>query len=222
MSTFDVNINELIKLTAKLERIRKSAFPSAVRETLNDTAFAAKKLIPKTAAQKLITRRKGFINAFTIVDRSSGWNVSKMEARIGINGNKNSGQKTAEGLAKQETGGSLIGRKLIPHRKARTSGSYEKTVKKKHRFSNINIGRAGKKGGGSKYILIKKGGKGTVFEVKKIKGNNRLNPVFNYSKNQNRSIKGTSFIEISALIAAKRMPDYYMKNAEYQFKKALQ
>ncbi len=221
MATFNVNMNEFIRLTAKLERLHRSAFPTAVRNTLNDAAFQAKKQTPKTAAQKLIIRRKGFINAFTIVDKAQGWNVNKMVARTGVNSNKSGGKRTAEGLSKQETGGTLKSRKLIPHKKGRTSGSYEKTIKKKNQFKNIKIGRAGKKGVSTKYVLIKKGTRGTVFEVTKTKGNNRLKQVYNYRGNQNSAVKRTSFIRSSAQIASKQIPMYYKKNAEYQFKKAL-
>ncbi len=39
----DVNTDSAIQLTAKLERLHRSSFPSAVRNTLNDAAFDMKK-----------------------------------------------------------------------------------------------------------------------------------------------------------------------------------
>ena len=43
MAIFDVNNKEVIKFTAKLERLHRSSFPSAVRNTLNEAAFNMKK-----------------------------------------------------------------------------------------------------------------------------------------------------------------------------------
>ncbi|AGH07778.1 hypothetical protein CEPG_00030 [Cellulophaga phage phiSM] len=60
MATFNINNKEVISLTAKLERLNKSALPSAVRNTLNRAAFETKKNIPLVAASVFTTRQKSF------------------------------------------------------------------------------------------------------------------------------------------------------------------
>ena len=62
MIKLDVNTDAAIQLTAKLERLSKSAFPSAVRNTLNEVAFEHKRLIPKVAKQKFKNERNNIID----------------------------------------------------------------------------------------------------------------------------------------------------------------
>lgn len=212
----NVNTDYSIQLTAKLEKLHKSAFPSAVRNTLNDVAFDSKKIVPKKANEQFTVRQKNLFNRFTLVDKAKGFDVNKMSSKVGIDGNSN--PKLTKGLSIQETGGVLKGRKLTPHNLGRVSGSYQKKLRAKNQFKNIGkIGTRNKRFKGSKYFRIDKGSKGTVFENNKGK----LTPVFNYRTSPVTRLQKKPFISTSALEASKRMEQIYFKNANYQFKKHL-
>ena len=212
----DVNTSESIKLTAKLETLHRSAFPSAVRNTLNDLAFESKKLVPKKADENFTIRQKNLFNRMTIVERAKGFDVNKMVSKVGIDGSKGS---LSDGLEKQETGGNIQGRKLLAHDKARVSGSNTKKVRAKYYFKNIDkIGTAKKRVKGSKYFRIKKGSKETVFErVSK----SRIMPVFVVRTTNISRVKASPFISVSAKLASKLTAKIYQNNAEFQFKKYL-
>jgi hypothetical protein len=217
--SFDINTSEFIKLSAKLGKLHRSALPVAVRGTLNDAAFESKKLIPAIASRKFITRKKSFFRAFSIVDKARGFNVGTMKATVGVNPSK--GSKIAEGLSKQEKGGNIESGKLIPHDKGRISGSHSKVIRKTHRLSSIKIARQGKKSSGKNYLLIKKGGKGTVFFIKNSGKKSKLVPVYSYRNTKISKVKPSPFVSVAAMEASKRIPAYYKIQAERQFKRAL-
>lgn len=210
----EVNTKATQNLTIKLQQMHRSAFPSAVRNTLNDAAFEAKKLVPNKASQEFTIRQKGFINRFTKIEKAKGFDVNAMNSKIGISKDVD---KVSKGLATQETGGNIKSRKLIPHDMGRVSGSYAKKLKSKNQFSKMgNIGTRQKRVKGAKYILIKNnGGKGTVFEVK----NKKLTPIYSYRPTRISHVKARPFINPSAVDASKKMDFFYKKNAEFQFKK---
>ncbi len=212
----DVNTDASIQLTAKLEKLHRSAFPSAVRNTLNDVAFESKKLVPKKANEEFTVRQNNLFKRFVLVQKAKGFDVSKMNSAIGLDGTSQT--KLTEGLAKQETGGTLKGRKLTPHNMGRISGSYGKKLKAKFQFKNLDkISTTKKRIKGSKYIRIDKGSKGTVFESKKGK----LTPIFNYRQNPTQRLSRKPFINPSALEASKKIEALYFKNAQFQFNKYL-
>lgn len=218
--SFDINTSAAIDLTVKLGRLHKSALPVAVRGTLNNAAFETKSLLPKTASRKFVTRNKFFFRAFSSVQTARGFDINSMSSTVGINPAK--GSKVAEGLEKQETGGNIQGRKLIPHDKGRVSGSHSKRLRAKNRFGKINITDVRrKKGKSTNYLLIKKGGKGTVFEVKGTGKRRKLVPVYSYRNTKVSRVKASPFMKPASLIALKQIPAFYKKQAERQFKRAL-
>lgn len=212
----DVNTDAAIVLTAKLEKLHKSAFPSAVRSTLNDAAFETKKLVPKTASTNFTIRQKNLFSRFSKVEKAKGFDVKTMSSAVGIE--KGTQSKLTDGLAKQETGGNIQGRKLTPHNKGRVSGSYGKKMKTKNQFKNIGkVGTRTKRIKGAKYIIIEKGNGGTLFEVNKKK----LTPIYNLRSSKISRVKAKPFIFPSALETSKKMDRFYLKNAQFQFKKHL-
>lgn len=219
MIRLDVNTKPLIGLTNKLNNLHRSAFPSAVRNSLNEVAFDAKKNVPLVANQNFTIRQKNLFNRFTVVDKAKGFNVNNMVSSVGLDGSKQ--KKLTEGLAKQENGGTILGRKLIAHDMARTSSSPNKKVKTKNYLKNINNISSpgpGNRRRGSKYFTIKKWNKETVFErVSKSK----IVPIYNKRKNRNTRVEAKPFIRPSALKASLNMGRIYQKQAEYQFRKYL-
>ena len=62
MQAFNVNTDEVVRLTNRLEKLNKSAMPIAVRSTLNDVAFQSKQThLPKEFDKKFTIRKKNFI-----------------------------------------------------------------------------------------------------------------------------------------------------------------
>lgn len=210
----NVNTDATLDLTARLERLHRSAFPSAVRNTLNEVAFNSKKLAPKKASEEMTIRQKNFIGRFTKVQKASGFNVKSMVSSVGIS---RENEQVTKGLSTQETGGSVKSRKLIPHNLGRVSGSYAKKLQAKNQFSRIGkIATPKKRIKGSKYVLIKKsGGKGTVFEIK----NKKLKPIYTYRPTKISRLKPRPFISVSALESSKKIEFIYNKQAQFQFNK---
>lgn len=138
----DVNTDAAIQLTAKLEKLHKSAFPSAVRNTLNEVADRHKALIPKVAKHKFKNERnKTFFRYITNYEKAKGFDVDKMVATSGLNPNALNGKakKVIDNLEKQETGGKIKGRKLLSGKESRTGGSYSGKVKSRARFEKNDL-----------------------------------------------------------------------------------
>lgn len=210
----DVNTDAAIILTAKLERLHRSAFPSAVRNTLNDAAFATKKLIPQKASENFKTRQKNLFSKFSSVEKAKGFSLSNMKSKVGLSGTQN---KLLDGLEKQETGGTFTGRKLVAMNQSRISGSNTKKIQSKYNFAKMpKSGRRGKSQNGSKYFFIKKGNKGTLFENV---GKNRIKPIYHLRPSNRTTVKAKPFIAPSAIQVSKQLDEIYKKNAEFQFKK---
>jgi len=251
MAIFDVNTDASIALTAKLEKLHRSAFPVAVRQTLNRAAFTTKREMPNTAKKAFRkSNRPGlsrFIRAFSAVDKATGFSLPSMKATVGINPAK--GSDVAKGLEKQEYGGVIESRKLIPHDKGRTSGSFNKRVKSQNRFNKISFvsGRPSKNRSRKsnivaqayvaaqtgKHLLIhknKSGSNGTVFKVRGVSpkgtGSNRsvkirLTPIYVYRHNSKSRVKSSPFVRPAAKIAAKQLDEFYSIEADKQFKRLL-
>lgn len=142
MASFQINVNtdEIVKYTAKLEKLHKSAFPVAVRQTLNTQAFETKKkelLIEFENA--FVTRSKGFPKAFSKVEMAKGFDVKRMMSKVGFSDRKKGGTSEQAGrdMVEQQLGGNIEGRKYIPMDPARVSKSPLKKVKKKERLSEV-------------------------------------------------------------------------------------
>src|SRR5690606_35099496 len=127
MASLNVNSDAVIALTAKLEKMHKSAFPSAVRNTLNNAAFETRNLLPTTGAKQFkYQRNKSFLKTFSTVDKAKGWDVNRMASTVGINASRDS--VLADNLESQEFGGVVSGKKIIAHDDARIGRSKAKRV----------------------------------------------------------------------------------------------
>lgn len=198
----DVNIDGAIQLTARLERLNRSAFPVAVRSTLNDMAFEAKKNIPNQANQKFTIRQENLFKRFSGVKKATGYDLNNMKASVGLIDNGK--PKLVKGLAMQETGGNLRGRKLIAHDMAREGEVKQKKIIAKFHF---------KKTTGKKFFKINK----SIFK----KEGETIRPIYIYRSNPVNRLQKRAFIKPSALKASEKALIFYRKNAEYQFNRAL-
>jgi hypothetical protein len=138
----DVNTDASIKLTAKLEKLHRSAFPSAVRNTLNEVAFEHKTLIPKVAKHKFkYERNTTFFRAITNVEKAQGFDVNKMKSVSGLNSKALGGKanKVIQNLEKQESGGTINGRKLLINSSSRVGSNISGRVQSSARFEKNEL-----------------------------------------------------------------------------------
>lgn len=247
MASLNVNDKAVIDLTAKLERMHKSAFPSAVRNTLNDAAFETRKLLPTVGARQFkYQRNKSFLKTFSTVDKAKGFNVRQMHSIVGIDATRD--RQLAENLESQEFGGTVKGDKIVAHDDARTSQSKAKRVSRRNAKDKVkahNATRAYKahRGtrnskfvsavmstakSGKKHMLLSNGSRGMIYEIKNVSQNRKTRKInFKIKKlysirNKNTSnVKAVHFMRASANSASKGINEMYKKNAEFQFKKSL-
>lgn len=228
MSRLNVNIDEVIEHTVRLEKINRSAFPVAVRQSLNDAAFDHKqRTLPAAYRSEFTERNKGTIRAFSRVQVAKGFSVNKMRSISGI---VKSGRDVTDGLARQESGGS-VDRRLIPADSARVSGQNNRSVKSRNRLKVIgNLNKRGIQRGDTKNLVksVNKVGKGGIvkyadvqFLVQNIAKNGRFKLIPLYSDVPGRKVKisATRFVSESALITGSKIKFFYIKRAEARIKR---
>ena len=138
MIKVDVNSDGLVWYSNQLEKMHQSAFPNAVRGTLNGLAFDVKKTTMPKEASKFTNRNKTFFKANSRVDKAKGFDVNRMESTVGFiakSGTKNN--KAVEELEQQEFGGVIKDRELIPLKIARIGKSGDRKVNSKNRLSAL-------------------------------------------------------------------------------------
>jgi DNA-binding protein YbaB len=240
---FNVNTEAVIHLTAKLERLNKSAFPSAVRATLSDGAFEMKiKNIAISAGKNMTVRNKTVFKKFTGVERAKfNRNVESMSATVGFipkDGIK--GSKVPEGMEKNEVGGTDDdGMMYLP--KTRVTGSSKRLVRNKSRFDKSKIAKgtssfrkskklaniqnmmASAKENAPTFIETSKGR--FLVQVKSFgkKSNGKLNIKLDFLMRDRKYFKAkanaTHFVKEAAQNTQKQMEKFYHTNAEFQFAK---
>lgn len=140
----NVNTDALVKYSAKLEKVRKSALPMAVRGTLNDAAFDVKtKTMPVQAHAKFINRTSTFFRANSRVEPATGFEVNSMKAIVGFYSNnlrsdagKPQDNFAIHDLEQQEYGKKIPAKSFVPLDSARTGG-HTSLVKPINRLGRI-------------------------------------------------------------------------------------
>lgn len=245
MAGFNVNNDDVINLTAKLEKISKSAFPSAVRNTLNNAAFDMKtKGLLNSANKNFSTvRSPSFFRKFSRFEKAEGFNVNKMSSRVGfVDNNDPAIKKVVAGLQKHEIGG-LIDDGARYLKDSRTSGSYSKRVRRANYYNKAKVITGRNKGAG--------GTRKSKFVARMFRAHKEDKPMFLNSAKGNILVKVASisrskdgvksrlkflmmsrsktpvrisrngFVTDAGMDQRKKLPKYYKKNAEYQFSKIL-
>lgn len=250
MIKFDINSNEAILLTRKLEKLNRSAFPVAVRGTLNKAAFEVKQTtMPVAADRHFIKRKPNFFKANSRVEMATGFEVNGMRATVGFIPRSSTGYNNyaVRELQQQEQGGIIDHRSFIPLDSARTGESHKQMVKPGVRLSNVKgvVNAANSKGANDKEKFIKAaihagrggfvigtGNKKKLFQISLI---NRLSgrdshgrmtrvkakAIYSFSQGRGVSISATHFMKEATLITASRLPVFYAQEAERQFKRVL-
>lgn len=133
----NINSNEVVKHTARLERIHKSALPSAIRNTLNDAVFDVKtKTMPSTASE-FKKRSPNFFKANSKFEKAQGFNVHSMKATVGFfeNNLASTSNYAVKDLEQQEDGGIIQKKTFIAQKKARVGN---KMVRQNFRLNNLH------------------------------------------------------------------------------------
>lgn len=235
----NVDADAFVQYTNKLEKLPKTAFPNAVRETLNGLAFDVKQnTMPAESDRNFTIRQRNFFKANSRVEIARGNNVNSMESMVGFVPFGGSNQ-SVEDLEKQEHGGIIGGRSFIPTDFSRTGKSPERLVSRRHRLGAIkNVVRTENAKGktpAQKFVksVVHAGAGGHVlhddmlFRVDRLQraGNNwkfKLTPVYSFKKGRNVRVSATHFMENAVNKTAKGMEQLYFKKAERQLKKYLQ
>jgi len=236
----NVDTDALVQYTNKLEKLPKTAFPNAVRGTLNGLAFNVKKnTMPQSADRNFTIRQKNFFKITSRVEMARGNRVDGMESMIGFVpfGGSN---EAVEDLEKQENAGIIGGRSFIPLDQARTGKSPSRIVARRHRISSIkNIVRTDDAKGktpGQRFVKsVVHAGKGghilhenMLFQVNRLDraGSNwkfRLTAIYSFKmKRSVRISRATHFMEKAVEKTSQKVDQIYFKEAERQFSKYLQ
>lgn len=232
MYQINIDTKEISKLTATLRDMHRSAYPVAVRQTLNDLAFDVKqKQLDATAKQLFTIRNPKMIKAFSKVVKATGFDAGSMVAEVGML-NKGAG-KTFD---KQEIGGSYE-HENIPLVGARSGGNTKGKVKK---VNWVNIGRLDRSKANrnrskkSQFVadayMSKKLGLAFMFNktlfktisFKRAKGNLiiKTNALYASKKGQKVDVEGTKFVEKSAIKSITiNVERFYKRAVNQQFKK---
>jgi len=225
---FNINQDEIIKFTKRLDKLHKSDLPLAIRSTLNDTAFEAKRIIPIIFDKNFTVRKKTFIKSHTSASRSKNtFNVNQMYSSVGIIMGKS---EAGNELEKQERGGVIRDRDFIPLDSARISKSEKKLVSKRNYLkSQKNRARKVKNKESFEKAAFKlgKGGSiifdGLLIRVTSVSkgGIIKSTALYDFKKNRSVKIDKKPFVFPSSIIAQKKTPELYKKNAEFRIRKAL-
>lgn len=240
MGIINVNNDKVIEFTDKLEQLHRSAFPSAVRNTINDAAFDMKRREILRSAKSNFNRVKSptFFRKFTQVNKASGFNVKTMESVVGFsNSNDPKIRRVISGMKKQEFGGRINdGSRYL---KASRGGRINSKVKQQNYFSKQKLLKGSTKTRGKDLVAkaYQSASTGKSFSLNTRKGNFIVRTKkFSSNRRSRRTsfkldflmmdrskspslIKGTRFIKEAGVSSSMKINSFYVKNAEFQIKK---
>ena len=207
-----VDTTELGRFSRKLIQFRKSAFPSVTRLTLNSLAFDTKKNVKKLSYRQFTIRESEKQNVFNtgiVVDKAKFDRIETMKSRVGLNGSGRWGA-LYENVKKQETGGAIDKKSMIPLNTVRTGKSNAKKIMSRKKLSKIDISR----GNSGKYFTLKsKNGKKYIAEPVGKRKNRKLRLLYTYKKGRKVTIKKRPFLKPSAMEASKKTVEFFKANA---------
>lgn len=249
MSKFVLNINTdaTVIYANKLDKLHRSALPSAIRNTLNEAVLIVKKeTLLKSAKDNFTQREPNFFKANSKYERAKGFNVNSMQATVGMFSNNLKGKDNyaVKDLEQQEHGGDIDGRSFIPQKAARISG-WKKT-KKQYSISDITTGKtkifdseknpsrsraqqwlktAIHAGVGSIVLgNFRNGKKRFGYEITEVLQSNKgvkikQKRIFDMLGDRVLKIKPTHFMKEATLPVAKKMELIFQEKAKFQIQK---
>lgn len=208
-----VDTTELGILSRELIQFRRSAFPSVTRSTLNDLAFETKKNVNKLSYNQFTIRerpRQNIFNTGVLVEKAKYDRIEAMKSSVGLNGQSRWGN-LSKSVSKQELGGTIDKKSMIPLNTVRASRSNKKKITKKKNLSKLNFSR-GNSGGYFKFNA--KNGKQYIAEPA-VKGKRRkLKLLYTFKKGRSIRIKPKPFLMPSAVKASRKTEYFFRKNAK--------
>jgi len=239
----DINTDAVVDFTIKLEKMRKSALPVAIRQSLNSAAFDVKQnTMPAEAKSKFINRSPNFFKANSKVEQAQGFNVNTMKATVGfveknLKGNSNYAVKDLE---EQEHGGKISNKSFIPTNAAR-GGNAKRLVKPMNRLTGIkNIVDAKRAKGVNKgqrfiksavhagvggYVLAEFKGQMILWRVNSLsrtsKGAFKLTALYTYKKKRGVKVSKTEFMKTASLQSGGKIEEYFRIAAQKQIDKLI-
>lgn len=237
----NINTDAIVKFTNKLEKMHKSALPTAIRNTLNNAAYILKTYdMPESANKTFENRQKNFFKANSRYEKATGYNIKTMRSTVGfIEGGLTGGDNFAvRELEQQEEGGRIDKRTFVPLDDARQGNTKGGLIKKRNRLSSIrNIVEVKKlkvKNKRSRFAaaaaVAGRGGfvlSGKVLwridSFRKTKKNSvyTKSAVYSFKKGRSVSVKKTDFMKKASLNTAKELEHLFIIEAEKQFEKFL-
>lgn len=237
----NINSSEVVTYTARLERMRKSALPNAIRNTLSKAALDVKQnTMPKSAKRTFIQRKPQFFKAASTVVFAKGSDISQMKSAAGFKQMPNDKGRAVDDLKQQEFGGKIGGRDYVALKGARSAKSWHKGVRKDLRISAldrmIDSDKASGKNDKQKFVksaihagkgglvrgnIKNSSGARTIYLVNKVmrKGKNTvIGKTAVYSEKNNRQVKppATHFMGKAAEQSSKRVEQIFINEAAKQ------
>jgi hypothetical protein len=242
----NINADAAVVFANQLEKLHRSALPSAIRNTLNEAAMLVKKdTLLKSAKDNFKERQANFFKANSKVDFAKGFNVNTMQATVGMYSNKLKGEDNyaVKDLEQQEHGGQIEGRSFIAQKAARVSGW--KMPKKKYSISDITKGKTKIYDSEKNEAKTKKqqwirtsvhAGVGSIvmgnyrdgkrrfgYEITEINNSNGLKikhkRIFSIVADREVKIKATHFMKEASIPVARKMENIFQEKAKFQIQK---
>lgn len=236
---FNVNTQASVAMINKLQTLHKSAFPLAIRGTLNAAAFDVKqRTLDDSATQNFIRRSPTFFKRFSGVNRAQGFNINSMHADVGMTSQGVTRAQTAISHMQQVETGGQVTEGLDYLAASRTGTNLSRSVRTNKRFTKANTIRGGFKNKGtlksrkvaaayvalreSKFQKIKIGSRNfyrTVTSISKTKtGKVKIRSKLIYvSRSGNiKPIAATHFSREAAERTQPRIPQFFNKEAQKQ------
>jgi len=241
----NINTDACVVFANTLEKINKSALPVAVRTALNSAAFDVKqRTMPTQAKSEFIQRSKNFFKANSRVEMATGFNVNRMQSKVGMISENLKGQHnySVKELEQQEHGGSINRRGFIPLTTARAGRSYTKLVRAGNRLSNINrivdvnkiqgstakqrFIKAALRAGQGGFVLGNYGKSRILWKIDNIKLGRLRNkteikktPLYDFKDGRKVSVIGTHFMKEASLKSASKLEFFFRSEANKQVEK---
>ncbi len=215
----NINTDAVVKHSAQLEKLRKSAIPLAVRGALNDAAFDVKtKTMLKQAKSRFMSRtiNDNFFRANSRVEKATGFEVNSMKSLVGFFSNNLRSDRGAQkdnfavkDLEAQEYG--LKNANVIIARNLAGASKKEQFI------------RAVFKAGAGRYLIgDKEKGQNLLYRVDALDIETRrfkLTPLYSYKPGRGIKVKQRNFMRTASNESAAKLEQFYVKQAEFWIKK---
>ncbi len=237
-----IDSSSVKEFTEKLEKLHRSALPSAVRGALNKAVYDVKKhTMPRSARKEFMERQQNFFKANSRFENATGFNISAMKSTVGMISTSLKGDHnySVKDLEQQEYGGRIKKKSFIPLNTARSGNSNSRNVRPNARLKSINriVNTKNAKGKNEKErfiksvihagvggnVLSKKNGIEILWRVNSTKrtpdGRFKLTPLYSFDKGRSVNVGKTGFMRKASFETANNLDKFYIQEAERQILK---